>query len=271
MTAAATRPAPAARDQDAPDQDAPDQGAAGALTLLCFHHAGGNAAVFRPWRTALPPGVRLRPVELPRRRSSGGTPADDLTALVARLDDLLDAELHTPYAVFGHSMGALLGYRLVQLRMARGATLPEAFFAAAYAAPHLARPVLGGDTLDTVDDLQLAHRLAAIGGMPRELLGRPEWLRVLLGSVREDLRLCAGHRPADAPRLPMPVHVFAGRHDPLVTPGQIHAWRRHAAGPFRWQVLDGGHFLVQEHAAGLLPALAARLHRTAARRLQPSA
>lgn len=244
------------------------------LTLVCLHHAGGSSAVFRPWRAALPPGVRLRAVDLPRRRAAGAPPPADpvreLAATVARIDAELDDELTRPYAVFGHSMGALLGYLLVRRRMARGATLPETFLAAAYAAPHLARPPLGAADLDAVDDLQLARRLADIGGLPEELLARPDWLTALLGTVRADLRLCAGHRPADGPPLPMPVQVFAGRHDPLVTPGQIHAWRRHAGGPFRWTVLDGGHFLVQDPAAGLLPALLDRLHGTTARTLQPA-
>ncbi|MEU6644642.1 thioesterase domain-containing protein [Saccharomonospora sp. NPDC046836] len=236
------------------------------VNLFCFHHAGGTASVFRAWEGALPDGVTLRPVQLPGRENpAAALPYADLRSLIADLDAQLDDELAAPHAFFGHSMGALLAYWLLQRRMARAARLPEVFLAAAYAAPHLTRPVLVGNDIDSVDDLTLAHRLRAIGGLPEDLLTRPEWLRVLLGSVRADLRLCADHRYIAAPPLPMPVFVFGGRHDPLVTLDQLDGWREHAADAFALDVLDGGHFLVQDRNAGLLPALGRRLAEVAGR------
>ncbi|MBB1247230.1 thioesterase, partial [Streptomyces durbertensis] len=197
------------------------------------------------------------PVTTPRRHP-------DLATLVRELDDQLAGEVPGRYAVFGHSMGAMLAFWLVQRRMARGGPLPELFLAAAYAAPHLAGSLLGvrsEDAVDALDDVTLAERLRTAGGLPAELLARPQWLRLLLGTVREDLRLCAAHRYVAAPRLPMPVHVFGGRADPIVSVEQLHGWREHAAADFDCEILEGGHFLVQEPHAGLLPALRRRLTR----------
>jgi surfactin synthase thioesterase subunit len=230
------------------------------ITLVCFHHAGGSATAFHDWERALPVGVALHAVTLPGRDLRAGEPAHrDVRRLVEQLDGELDPLLARAHVVFGHSMGALVAYRLVQRRLARGARPPEAYFAAAYGAPHLARSVIAGVDLETVDDLELARWLHAFGGLPTELLDRPEWLRLLLGPVRADLRVCASHRYTPAPPLPVPVHVFGGARDPLVSLEDLYAWRAHAAGGFRLTVLDGGHFLVQDRAAGLLPALLRQL------------
>ncbi|ARF73574.1 hypothetical protein B7C62_15900 [Kitasatospora albolonga] len=265
ITPALTRPAPAGLPE--PNRPTSPPGSAGPVTLVCLHHAGGNSSAFREWRNALPEGFVAHPVRLPGRDGPVTTPRrhPGLAALVRELDEQLAEEVPCRYAVFGHSMGAMLAFWLVQRRMARGGPLPELFLAAAYAAPHLAGSLLGvtsEDAVDALDDVTLAERLRAAGGLPAELLARPQWLRLLLGTVREDLRLCAAHRYVAAPRLPMPVHVFGGRRDPIVSVEQLRGWREHAAGDFGCEILDGGHFLVQEPHAGLLPALRRRLTRT---------
>jgi surfactin synthase thioesterase subunit len=235
------------------DDDAP-------TTLVCFHHAGGRASVFRHWQHALPAGYTTHAVQLPGHDERISEPAHrDLDALVAQLDDELDTLLDRPHVVFGHSMGALIGYRLAQRRAARGAALPLALLAAAYAAPHVARPTITGPDLDAVDDLTLARRLHTIGGFPGELLHRPEWLRLVLASVRADLAVCASHRHVPAPPLPVPLHVFGGTRDPLVSLAELHAWEEHASAEFAVTLLEGGHFLVQDDAAGLLPAVRRQL------------
>jgi hypothetical protein len=89
--------------------------------------------------------------------------------------------------------------------------------------------------------------------------GVPEWLRLVLTSVRADLRVCASHRPAPPAPLPVPLHVFGGVDDPLVPVADLHAWAAHAGAEFGLHLLTGGHFLVTDPAAGLLDAVRSRL------------
>jgi surfactin synthase thioesterase subunit len=233
-----------------------------AVTLVCFHHAGGGAGVYRPWRAALPDGIGLHAVSLPGHDDRTGEPAHtELDPLLDQLDRELAPVLERPHVLFGHSMGALLAWSLTRRRLDRGARAPLALVAAGYGAPHRTRTVLGAD-LDTLDDLDLARRLHAAGGLPAEFLARPEWLRLLLAPVRADLAVCASHRPAPPEPLPVPLHVFGGTTDPLVTPADLQAWSAHAGAGFDLTLLDGGHFLVQDPAAGLLPAVLAALPAT---------
>lgn len=229
--------------------------------LVCLHHAGGTAAAFRHWPGALP-DVDVHAVELPGHGARAVEPVGrDLATVLDRLDTelgpLLDSRHHV---VFGHSMGGLLGYHLLMRRAARGARVAAALLVAGYGAPHLARPSAAGIDPDSVDDETLARHLHRMGGFPAELMRRPEWLPMLLGTVRADLRVCAGHRwTGGTPALSVPVHAFAGEHDPLATVPVMRAWSAHTDAGFALTVLPGGHFLVQDPAAGLLPAVATAL------------
>jgi len=162
--------------------------ASAALRLFCFHHAGGGSALFRGWRRALGPHVAVVPVLLPGRERRAGEPRfTDLAALVADLDAALGEQLAAPHAFFGHSMGALIAYRLACRRRAAGAALPRALVVSAYPAPHLPAPLPPG----AGDARALVQLLTGVGGLPPEVLERTHGQEDLLAVVRDDLRLCA--------------------------------------------------------------------------------
>ena len=81
-----------------------------ALRLFCLPYSGASAMVYSRWRRKLPAWLQLRPVELPGR---GARMAEPLHTDLAGLARQLARELHDevrqgPYAVLGHSLGALL-------------------------------------------------------------------------------------------------------------------------------------------------------------------
>src|SRR5690606_16926142 len=105
--------------------------------LFCLPYAGGSAAVYRPWMTALPDEVELVSVQLPGRgwrlRESPlrdlHAAADEIAEAISEMDDL-------PFAVFGHSMGAWLGLEVVR-RLEGAGRAPLRFFASGRQAPGL--------------------------------------------------------------------------------------------------------------------------------------
>ncbi|HEX9337955.1 MAG TPA: hypothetical protein VF892_18805, partial [Pseudonocardiaceae bacterium] len=102
-----------------------------------------------------------------------------------------------------------------------------------------------------MSDAELGAALHRIGGIPAELLRRPDWLGPLLAVVRDDILVCNSHRHTDGPALPCPIDVFGGRHDPLVAEGDLRGWAAHTSAGCTVTVLDAGHFLVQEPGSGL--------------------
>ena len=208
--------------------------------------------------------VEVIPVRLPGREGRAGEPRftqlDPLVrALDAELGPLLDRP--EPHLVDGHSMGALLGYALTLGRQSRGARLPRALLLGAYRAPHLPAPRIAHP--DT-PDAELASALARLGGLPAPLLDQPEWLRVLLPVVRDDLSVCAdanSRRSSWTSPLRVPLHLFAGERDALVGVREMVAWRRFAGRGCEVRTLPGGHFFVRSHEDEVLDEVACLVRR----------
>jgi surfactin synthase thioesterase subunit len=230
-----------------------------ALRMFCFHHAGGGSALYRGWQRAVGPHVSVCPVLLPGRERRAGEPRfTELDALVADLDSRIGDVLAEPHVFFGHSMGALVAYRLACHRRTRGEILPLALLLSAYPAPHLAAPL---SVVDHRDGPALTGFLSGIGGLPAELLDWPHALAELLAVVRDDLTLCAGHRDAGEEPLPCPMHVFGSDADPIVTEQDLEAWEQHAAQPIDLRILSGDHFSIRDEPEQLLGHLRPLLRR----------
>ncbi|MGW0703966.1 thioesterase II family protein [Streptomyces sp. NPDC002867] len=226
------------------------------LRLICLPQAGGSARSFAPWRLTPPDGVELATVELPGRGVRGAEP------LPGTLEELADAvidgiadEFAMPYALFGHSFGALLGYEIALRIGRRGLAPPRALFVSASRAPHV--PV--GRRITDRDDEGLLDWLEGFGGFPPELREYPAYLRYALRTVRGDLTLAEAYRsPAPVP-VGCPLHVFGGAGDPLVDEAQLERWRDCSSAGFTVRLLPGGHDYLFTGAAAVLGAVTAAL------------
>ncbi|MGW0604772.1 thioesterase II family protein [Streptomyces sp. NPDC002640] len=216
-----------------------------AVRLFCFHHAGGTASVYKDWDRALrPAGVSVVPVQLPGRERRVREPRiTSLEPLLDALDEHLGPHLDAPYALYGHSMGALVAYGLTRRRLLGNQRLPKAMLAGAYQAPHLPAPLAAARGMSDED---LTRLLVDIGGMSPMLLEYPEWREAALALIRDDLKICHGYRHTTTTELPCPVHVLAGTTDPLLTPGQAEAWARHTSGTFAVHAVTGGHLFIRD-------------------------
>ena len=208
------------------------------MRLFCFHHAGSGGLSFNAWDKALRPAVEVIPVEVANRQRF-----TKLRQLVDEVNDQLRSTLEEPHMFFGHSFGALLGYRLACLRAAQGSPLPRAVFLSAYGPPHLPKPL---HVVDLLDDHHLATLLSELGGLPSQLTRWPTLHERAITAARHDLRLCMTDEEGDAEELSCPIHVFGGSEDPLVSESDLREWRSRTTADFSVQILRGGHFYLRD-------------------------
>ncbi|MBS1198356.1 MAG: Thioesterase [Proteobacteria bacterium] len=215
------------------------------VSLYCFPYAGGNAWSYRPLAACCPPALTVTGIELPGR---GRRSREALcTSLEALADDcfaqLRPALVTGRYALFGHSMGALLAY-LCTLRIRQaGLPLPEALILCGQAAPGL-RQKTTRHLLPRSEFIQMLHTL---GGCPPKILQDDDLLDYFEPILRADFQAIETWQPNQQEEaLPVSMLVLRGTDEDLPIENAM-AWSRLTTGSFECRSLDGDHFFIQRH------------------------
>jgi surfactin synthase thioesterase subunit len=227
------------------------------VRLFCLPYAGGRASMFRPWPAALPASVEVRALALPgREHRHAEPPLDDTRAVIAAAADALEPLVDRPWAVFGHSMGAILGFELVCELRRRGGPAPVLLVVAGHDAPHL---VVTGGEIHRLPDAALADELRRLAGTPPEVLADPEVMALLLPALRADFRICETYLPRGDDPLAVPLLVIGALGDAETTPAGIAGWAQHTTATVTHVTLPGDHFFVHRAERALLQAIAREL------------
>ena len=226
------------------------------LRLFCLPFAGGGASLFRHWSPAFAPLAELCPIQLPGREGRLGEPAiPSLRPLVERLAGALEPHLDRRYAIFGHSMGALIGFELVRELRRRGLALPVHLFLASYCAPQLLRQEHRASTVRQEAAKQLASTGAA--GMTEEMLA------LFVPTIEADTRLCESYEYIVEAPLDCPITAFRGNTD-YVLDEHLAGWREQTRGAFQTQTFLGDHFFLRDTPRGVVQAVHRALAKHAA-------
>ena len=221
------------------------------LTLLCLPYSGASAMVYSRWRHKLPEWLQLQPVELPGRGARFDEPLHtDMRALARQLAKELWPTLKAPYALFGHSLGALVACEIAHALRDLGCPEPVALFASGTAAPTLRADYDRGFAIAKTD-AELIEQLRVLNGTSEEVLANDELMSLTLPILRADFLLCGRFEPVRRPLLNCPVHVLGGKADKATTE-QLIGWRQETQGSFSVDMLAGGHFFIHEHEAKVL-------------------
>lgn len=216
------------------------------LRLFCLPYAGTGAAIYRLWVNDLPATVELCAVQLPGRETRLSEPAaTDLAVLAPALADGLQPLFDRPFAIFGHSLGALIGFELTRLLHQRNQR-PMHFFPSGRIAPHLPPPHPPIHHLPEPEFIaQIQERYD--NTIPHPVLKEPDLLALLLPTLRADMTIHETYAFAavgTGPVLTCPVTTFGGQMDRNVSLDALEAWSRHTRGPFAVHILSGGHFFL---------------------------
>lgn len=220
--------------------------------LYCLPHAGGGVSAYSAWAGALTADVELVAVCPPgRERNLAVAPHRDMSALVAELVEVIEREARPPFAFFGHSFGAAVGFELAHRLWGRAGG-PQHLFVSACRPPHLRRT---GPRTHLLDDDALLAELVRYGGIPAGLVDEPAVLGLVLPAIRADLEILARYEGRPGAALPCGITALGGVSDPAVDAGDLEGWRSLTRGQFRRRLLPGGHFYLTAHRDLVLEAL----------------
>lgn len=235
-----------------------DEGAE--LRLFCIPHAGGGVQSYLDWDREIQSPISVCPVHLPGRGKRLVEPAYTcMEELVEGLVYAIGSKLEKPFALFGHSMGALVAFELTRALRRRFGVEPEWLFVSSYRAPHV---VTGDEPIYALPDSAFIDAVKSYDGLPRELLVNSELMEIVLPTLRADFEICDRYSCVDDAPLKSPIAAFGGLHDPKVKLDLLAAWCDHTCGEFTVSLLDGGHFYHQTQKRQLIRRMEVLLEKT---------
>jgi medium-chain acyl-[acyl-carrier-protein] hydrolase len=219
------------------------------MRLFCFPYAGGSASIYRTWQESFPSTIEVCSVELPGRgKRLAEKPFSNLAKLVEVAAQALLPFFDVPFAFFGHSMGALIGYELAQLIRSEREIAPRNLFVSGHGAPHLPGTHVTYNLPEDEFIVQLRH----LNGTPEEVLEHPELMKLLIPLLRADFEVVETYVAAQYQPLECPITCFGGINDTEVPRENLEAWSEHTTMAFSLHMFPGDHFFLHAAQAHLI-------------------
>lgn len=216
---------------------------AGRPRLICLPYAGGGASIYRRWSEWLPE-VDVLPVRLPGREMRMREPLfESLDDLVACLADALADLTDTPYALFGHSMGGLIAFELLEALERRGCPKPRLLCVSARHPPGTEASAEWRHAPNLPDD-EFCRFLEGLTPANALHLADTSLRALALPILRADFRLCASWQSQADARADVPILALSGTGDFYVQPSAMEGWRGVTRCPFEHRTIAGDHFFV---------------------------
>jgi pyochelin biosynthetic protein PchC len=224
--------------------------------LVCLPHAGGSASFFHSWGHALGSDTEVVAVRYPGRQERIAEALfTEMEPLAEAVTEALLPLCDTPLVLFGHSMGASLGYEVALRLQQRHGIPPAVLMVSCRKAPHLLTP----RTAPLGDDDELVAEVKRLGGTDTALLDDPDLRELILPAIRADFSIVSAYTARPGEPLDCPVVGYVGDSDPDVDVDGVRGWERIAPKGFDLKVLPGGHFYLVDRRDELIGDIRARL------------
>ncbi|MFA0961378.1 thioesterase II family protein [Roseivirga sp. BDSF3-8] len=226
------------------------------ITVFFLPFAGGSRYSYNQFKQNAPAWIKVEPLDLPGRGSR--FKEDLLNTIEEVVDDLYDQikdKLDKPYAIYGHSMGATLGYLLTRKINDLNKPMPQHVFLTGTCGPAADRET---KIRSTMPKDEFIAEVKNMGGSPDEILNDDQLMEFFEPILRGDFRILESYNHIPQEPLEVPFTVVIGA-DEEVTEKEGKAWGQEFSTPLDFHIMPGNHFFIFDQYKDVLRLLARRL------------
>jgi surfactin synthase thioesterase subunit len=201
--------------------------------------------MYAAWHDTAAAWLDVYPVEYPghgsRIREQLVHKPDSMAAEIAEGLLSLDSK---PFALFGHSMGTVVTWKVMREVQRRG-EIHRLRLIALSGRPVPSRLPKRAPRYKLPTE-QFLVEVERYNGLPKEIYQYPELLELYLPILRNDFRIAdEGYDDPGIP-IPVPVITFSGEDDPDILPGGMEGWATHSEQWLGHYIFPGHHFYLAE-------------------------
>lgn len=215
------------------------------IVMLPF--AGGNSNSYKEIIKNIPLGIDIICPELPGRGSLSDEPLiSDIESLNEVIFNKWIAKLNIEgrYIIFGHSMGAILGFLLTYKIKAAGMKLPERLIVSGREGPSF---LSEDDFVHALPSVTFWAKIKDMGGTLENILAENSLKKYFEPILRSDIRAVETYHYLHQKPLNIPISVLYGTDENL-SEEAINYWKKETTTHVDILKFDGNHFFILNHA-----------------------
>jgi surfactin synthase thioesterase subunit len=211
------------------------------MQVFFLPFAGANVNSYQPLTQYLNDDFDCQVIELPGRGSRFSEPLlEDIDSMISFCaEEILERRNDAPWALFGHSLGAVLAMMVCDSDTFRS-NPPEWLILSGRAAPGM---VVSDIVRYQLPREALLKDLISMGGLQPDLLDHPELIDLIVPILRADFRAIETFDFISAPKLDVPLIVIGGTTD-CISESQLNEWQHYTTKSCSIKMLPGGHFFI---------------------------
>ncbi len=213
--------------------------------LFCLPFAGGSFYAYRDFEKYTADFIHVNAVDIPGHGRRMKEPLlfniHDITEDI--FNQIKDKIITLPYAIYGHSMGALLAYLLSEKILTRNLPMPEHLFLSGRYAPSVPNKEKNWHLLSQEEFIQ---KVTGYGGIPAEVAAEKDLMDLFVPIMKADFQAHAEYRYNESEKLNIPITVFVGLNE-NITYSEALKWQDVTIQPVSVKQFSGGHFFIFEH------------------------
>lgn len=216
------------------------------IKLICIPYAGGSMQIYKSWNRYLNNSIELNSVELAGRGRRFSEPRyENMEAAVNDVYKKVRPLIQdSEYSVFGHSMGSIIVYELLNRLRDDGLHNPEhAFFSGRY-------PPFTKKNKPNLHDAPLEvfiEEIKKLGGTSKELLENVDFVNFFIPILRADYKIIESYSSLQKnTKFEFDISVLSGKQDEDMEDKDLEMWQTCTSGKCSIYKFDGGHFFINE-------------------------